>query len=340
MDTNKEHPRFGLEFPLSQSFVMSALVQPFLPAMTPEQASQLQMKKTSWKSIRKFIKALDKQKILKSKDRDGNEIVVQDIDFNDEAIVSFKPYKLPKKDLAEGTGSGRAEKSMAPATGSDDTLGQELKVISLYKPKDHLSPIFERTEGSSKSIRTAADIRSIVTSYVEGEGLISETNKRLVKLNPFLANAVFSGDSPLDREVLAKGSVPREVLIEHVISQCAAYHNIVRTSGPESSSDKPKAGLPPKIHIQLETRSGNKAVTKVSGVEAYFISPQPLADELRKICACSTSVERQAGSSPKSPVMEILLQGTQEGAVAKALERRGVKSQWVEVVNKLKGKRK
>jgi len=78
----------------------------------------------------------------------------------------------------------------------------------------------------------------------------------------------------------------------------------------------------------------------VSGVEAYFISPQPLADELRKACAGSTSVDQRVGSSPKNPVMEIMVQGPQAEAVVKALERRGVNKAWVEVTDKTKGKKK
>ena len=70
----------------------------------------LHIKKTSWKNAKKYIKALDKQKILKSKDRDGGETVVLDIDFDHSSIESFIPYQLPKKDTASaeigGTGEG------------------------------------------------------------------------------------------------------------------------------------------------------------------------------------------------------------------------------------------
>ncbi|KAK5141775.1 hypothetical protein LTR04_002468, partial [Oleoguttula sp. CCFEE 6159] len=100
---NKDLPTHGLRFPLSQSFVMSNLVQPFLPAFTPSQSNSLQIKKTSWKNIKKFLKSLDKEKVLRCKDRDGNEVVVQDIDFTDRAVVDFVPYRLPKKETAAGT---------------------------------------------------------------------------------------------------------------------------------------------------------------------------------------------------------------------------------------------
>ena len=115
------------------------------------------------------------------------------------------------------------------------------------------------------------------------------------------------------------------------------------SSAAGAASMKPRSGSPPNINITLETRSGNKTVTKVSGLENYFIAPQPLADELRKTCASSTSVEKLVGASPKTlkvPVMELMVQGPQQAVVLRALEKRGVKKQWVDVVDKTKGKKK
>lgn len=103
---------------------------------------------------------------------------------------------------------------------------------------------------------------------------------------------------------------------------------------------KPKAGSAPDIQIILETRSGNKTVTKVSGLETYHINPQPLADELQKSCASSTTVNQVVGSSPKNPLMEVMVQGPQSQAVIKALEKRGVNRQWISINDKTKGKKR
>ena len=140
-----------------------------------------------------------------------------------------------------------------------------------------------------------------------------------------------------DKEVQAKGTVPRDALVERITSASSVFHTIMRhpssssststsSSTSSSSTTKPKPGSPPKVLITLETRGGNKTVTKISGVEAYHISPQLLADELRKTCAGSTSVEQMHGSSPRNPVMEIMVQGPQREEVVRALGRRGAVS--------------
>ncbi|KAF2084404.1 hypothetical protein K490DRAFT_68868 [Saccharata proteae CBS 121410] len=339
--SNPSAPNYGLDFPLSQSFVMANLVQPFLPAFSPRQSSSLHIKKSSHKNIKKFIKSLDKDKLVKCKDRDGNEVVILDVDFEDQKIVSFKPYRLPKKETSAGTSLGRGERATTaalPSEGSDPSLGQKLKKVDLYKAKERLSPLFGPSGSDHRAFYTAAELRPIVTAYIEAEKLVSPANKRLVSLNPIIANAVFDGSARIDKEVLAKGSVPRDALIDRVISNCAAYHAILRND-ENLASVKPKAGSAPKVTITLETRTGNKMVTKTSGVEAYGIRAETLADELRKACASSTSVERAQGSSPKNPIMEVMVQGPQKDVIFKALEKRGINRNWVEVVDKTKKKK-
>ncbi|KAL9104884.1 MAG: hypothetical protein Q9163_000201 [Psora crenata] len=334
----KDEQHHGLSFPIPQSLVISNLVLPYLPIHTPAQAAALQIKKTSWKSAKKFIKALDKQKVLKSKDRDGGECVVLDIDFDNPAVTGFVPYKLPRKDTTGAESGGGGKAVSADGISADTSIGQRLQRINLYRPKEALSPIFETTKASVKGLYLPGELRPIITAYVESENLISATNRRLVNLNPVLANAVFGGNSSLDREVIAKGTVPRDALFDRILQSCSPFWAILRNDETRESV-KAKAGHAPAIHIILETRRNSKTVTKVSGVEAFFINPHSLAEELQKSCASSTSVSQLIGSSPRSPVQEIMVQGPQKDAVVKALEKRGVVKQWVEVLDKTKGKK-
>lgn len=284
---------------------------------------------------------MDKEKLLRSKDRNGGETVVMDINFEDRSITDFIPYKLPKKDTTSPDSSGgiASKDPTGNNPSNDDSIGQTLKQLILFRPKDKLAPVFAASSSSTKTLYLSSELRPIITTYIESEGLVSLTNRRLVTLNPILANAVFDTPSATDCEVLAKGTVPRDALIDRILASCGPFHTILRNGDPPASA-KPKAGAPPKITILLETRSGNKTVTKVSGVEAFYINPHRLAEELQKACASSTSVAQLVGSSPKNPVMEVLVQGPQREVVCKALERRGVQRGWVEVVDKTKGRKR
>ena len=196
----------------------------------------------------------------------------------------------------------------------------------------------QASKADPRGLYSPQELKQFLTTYIETEKLIDPKNKRLIRLTPHLADALL-GTSAADNAALSSGTIPRDALAERMVSATSPFHAILRGSDTLTSC-KPRAGAPPKITITLETRSGNKTVTKVHGLEAYFIAPVPLAEELRKVCAGSTGVERLQGSSPKSPVMEVMVQGPQKDAVLRCLEKRGVLKGWVEILDKTKGKRK
>jgi translation initiation factor 2D len=324
-----------MNFPLNQSFIMSGLIQPFLPAFTKSDSDALQFKKTSWKNIKKFIKSLGQDRLVLVKEG-KDESVILDIDFEDIRFKEFVPYRIPQKENQSSTAPTNS--SSSSAIPSDSSVGQKLNIVVLYKAREKHSDLFEASD--RQRYYTAAELRNIVSSYVEREQLVSQDNRRMVSLNPFIANNFVDGSNPNDKLFLHRGFIPRDTLAEHILSRCSPYHLISRGASMPDENQKPKAGQPPKIIITLETRSGNKTVTKVSGLEAYYILPQPLADELRKLCAGSTSVEKMTGSSDKNPVMEVMVQGPQKDTVLKALEKRGVDTKWVDIVDKTKKKKK
>ncbi|KAF2818488.1 RNA binding protein-like protein Ligatin/Tma64 [Ophiobolus disseminans] len=334
MEHNKDLPSYGLDFPLSQSHVMSQLVQPFLPTYTPARTASLQIKKSSWKNIRKFIRHLDKQHIARCKDRDGHEVVILDIDFKDRQLEAFVPYRLPKKDAP--TAASANSKAATPS--AESSAGQKLRLVSLLRPKEKLAPILHASKADPRGLYTPAELKQLLVAYVDAENLVDSKNRRLVKINPQIADALL-GSSAADNAALSSGTMARDALAERMVAASSPFHAILRNDA-DIADTKPKAGAPPKITITLETRSGNKTVSKVHGLEPYYILPQPLADELRKTCAGSTSVDKMQGSSPKNPVMEVMIQGPQKDAIIKALEKRGVHRNWVEVVDKTKGKKK
>lgn len=278
---------------------------------------------------------------MKMKDRDGGECVILEIDWDHPQVTSFIPYDLPKKDTpgADSGGGGGGKAIAAGSSPNDSSVGQRLKLLNLLRPKNQLAPILEASDADVKGLYLPSELRPIIMAYIESENLISDTNKRLVKIDPVLANAVFDDSTALDREVLAKGCVPRDALIDRITQICSPFWALLRNDETRQEV-KAKFGNVPKIHITLETRSGNKTVTKLSGVEIFHINPQPLAEELQKACAGSSSVNQLVGSSPKNPIQEIMVQGPQKDTVVKALEKRGVHKQWIEVLDKTKGKKK
>lgn len=145
--SNPDQPKHGINFPVSQSSVMSNLVLPFLPAFTPKQTEALQIKRTSWKNIRKFIKFLEKQQLVLVKERPGNEVDIWDIDFEDATFKDFQPYKLPKKETTSSSTTGSAGVT-DPGVSGDDAIGQRLKVVQLFQPERGVLTIFKNSSSA------------------------------------------------------------------------------------------------------------------------------------------------------------------------------------------------
>lgn len=342
---NPSATNHGLTLPVSPSILISSLITPYLPVYSAQQAQFYNIKKTSWKNVKKFIKHLDKMQLVKAKDRSGGETYVWDVDFNDHRVERFVPYKLPSKSALDSASKPAPSEGKKPVEsgGTDPSVGQTLTVQTLYRPTGKLTPTIFPSLGASdpQNYYKYTDVSSQLDKYLQSQDppIISKENRRIINLNPFLANTIFSSGSPEDQGTLKRRMVTRDGLLKRIIedpSFLQPYYAILK-QGQTLADVKPKAGATPKAHVTLEKRTGSKTITKVSNLEIFGIIPSLLAEELQKKCASSTSVA-QATGAPRG-VMEVLVQGDQRKAVDTALVRRGLKSQWVDVVDKTKKKK-
>lgn len=321
--------------------LIANMITPYLPVYSAQQAQFYNIKKTSWKNVKKFIKHLDKMQLVKSKDRSGQETYIWDVDFDDHRVQRFVPYRLPSKSALESSPS--ESKKPAATGGADPSVGQTLNVQTLYRPTQKLTPdIFPALSTTSpKNYYKYSDVSTHLDQYVQSQNppLVSSDNRRIINLNPYLANTIFTSSSSEDLGALKRGMVTRDGLLKRVIEDHAFLqpHYAILKPGQTLADVKPKAGATPKAVITLEKRTGSKTVTKVSNLEVFGIVPTLLAEELQKKCASSTSVAQAVGA-PKG-VMEVLIQGDQRKVLDTALTRRGLKSQWIDVVDKTKKKK-
>ncbi|KAJ5753026.1 hypothetical protein N7520_009943 [Penicillium odoratum] len=337
---NPDAPNHNLALPISPSMLVANMITPYLPIYSPQQTQFYNIKKTSWKNVKKFIKHLDKMQLVKSKDRSGQETYIWDVDFDDHHVQRFVPYRLPSKSVLE---SASESKKPVATGGADPSVGQTLNVQTLYRPTQKLTPdIFPALSTTSpKNYYKYSEVSSHLDQYVQSQNppLVSSDNRRIINLNPYLANTIFSSSSSEDLGALKRKMVTRDGLLKRIIEDhvfLQPYYAILKP-GQTLADVKPKAGASPKAVITLEKRTGSKTVTKITNLEVFGIIPSLLAEELQKKCASSTSVTQAVGA-PKG-VMEVLVQGDQRKILDTALTRRGLKSQWIDVVDKTKKKK-
>jgi translation initiation factor 2D len=109
-----------ISLPLSSSTLISSHLNPFLP----EAYAPYNFKKTSWKKAATFLKkCLEKEGVIKTKDR-GGETVVLSINWNHKLISEFEPYHISNKTTDKsGTKKGHSL-----------TTSPQIQVHELFKP--------------------------------------------------------------------------------------------------------------------------------------------------------------------------------------------------------------
>ncbi|KAF3917170.1 Ligatin [Dactylellina cionopaga] len=325
----------ALNFPLQSSYVLANLIIPKLPSPNPNYSIQ----KTSWKKIQKMLKQMDKEELLKIKER-GGDVVVYAVNWDCNKLTSFTPYPIivprQRKKKAEDNGEGTSSSSSAPSA---------IKVVELYKalPKK-LDAIYNASGTSSKSFYTASQLRETLYKYFASpdpkdpsETLVSATNARMVKINPILADLLLDDSRPADAKLLQVGQATRDLLAEKFVKAHQQYYRIISPSGEES---KPRAGQPPKVVLTLESRQGKKTVTRVKGMEVFGVDVGKFMDELKAVAASSvTKAAVEGGGKAAEGMVEVMVQGDKSAEVERLLLKAGVRKMDLMVDNKLKKKK-
>lgn len=229
-------PHYGLDFPIQPSFLISNLVQPHLRFQTQHYS----IKKTTWKNVKKFIKHLDKQALVKSKDRNGGETVILDIDFNNQQITSFTPYRLPKP---KPHAISDADQPGSSSTNADPSLTQSLTLLTLYRASPKLVPSLLP---SKSNYYTSHEITSFLKTYITNNPSLTDpttlTSKRYLNLDPFLSNTILSSTNPADAQPLAMGEIARDVLQKRLLDDstlCIPHWLLLRNPEPTSAFSTP-----------------------------------------------------------------------------------------------------
>lgn len=298
------------DLPMPGSTLWSNHVLPCRPSNVT-----LDIKKSSHKKLSKWLQAKASVGLIAVKeDKHKKEVVLFSVNRNHPDYLSFKPEirKVEKSDQVgdRATSENRSQKM--------------LEVTEIYKPSVHVNPIFASVGADGGRLYSASEASEIVFKYVEKENLVKPTNKSIVVLDPTLCDALFKG-------AIKKGSAyPTEIhkkdLGSAFIGRMQAHHVVTR--GTDSVVRK---GAIKTIQIMTERRQGNKKVTRVSGTETFLIDAEPLASELQKKFACSTSVAELPGKKGQ----EVLIQGGVIDDVAKHLVGQyGIPKRYIEVLDK------
>jgi len=279
---------------------------------------QIQMKKTSWKKSAKFLKAMEKQGLLKLKGK-GDDLTVVSIASkeNNDELKNFVPYKV-KKSKPQGA---------KPVSKTNDNT--TLIAHKFYKPNTPLKPIFTDLNIVSANMFTANEVKEILNKYIAKHGLVHEKNKKFVLMDDNLSN-IIPGDKMQGRDKL----------LTPFLNKFTEYYQLENPKLPleDQLHQVPVRGQVPQVKIITETKIGRKVVTRTFNFEAFGINAETLASELRTKCSGSSTI----GQNVQNPKLtEVTVQGPHSKIVIELLTKKyGLSPTWISFDDKSKPKKK
>ncbi|BEI93373.1 uncharacterized protein CcaverHIS019_0510010 [Cutaneotrichosporon cavernicola] len=297
--------------PLPASQLYSSHILPNRPAYIPAaRRDDVVIGRSEWKKLAKWMKEVAKDGVIKTKETKG-EVVVTSYDPKHPAIDGHAAYKTISEDEAKAARrAAREEEAAAPP--------KTLDIQELWRPAGSSAAFWAACGVEKGSLNQPSSIKPLFDAYVEKNGLEDKEHRRLVALDKPLASAVGAKEG----QALVRDEALRRLR--------AGLGWVVSIAG-----NVKKGALNP-ITIQVKTRQGRKQVTLVAGLEGFAIDPDDFAEDLRRRCAGSTSVQPLTGASPKLNLKEVMVQGAQGKAVTEALVERGVPRRWIKDEGKKK----
>uniref|UniRef100_A0A8C8S7Y6 Eukaryotic translation initiation factor 2D n=1 Tax=Pelusios castaneus TaxID=367368 RepID=A0A8C8S7Y6_9SAUR len=258
---------------------------------------QLDIKKSSYKKLSKFLQYMQQQKIVQVKELNKGVESIVDVDWKHSDIKSFVvPETLSVASAAQESKSRDGEQ-----------LYHAPEIIPLYGVSAKMAPLFQESGHKKGSILSSSDVRNIITSYVKTNELVDETNKNFVKVNPILCDCLLDKS---EQDEIAK--LKWDDLLGRCLERLQPYHQVT-FFGHEPIVKK---GTLDPIDISIAQRSSNKKVTIIKNLELYGLDPELIASSLQQRVQASGTIHSLPGAKDR---VQVQIQGNQINHLAKLL---------------------
>lgn len=281
-----------IEFPILVSSFYAKYMQ-------PNSSVSLDVKKSSYKKISKFLDSMQKKSLVEVKELSKGVQSIISINVDHPEIQKFRVIKFEKETAEEG-------EVPAPKGNKFHTKPFE-SITELYAVSGNVAPLFKMMKANKGDVFSAGEVRQLITTYVKTHQLVDPDSKTHV-----LPDAV------LTQCVLGQTSAPGPVTWSHLHETCLLRMSPVYRL--QLAGEKPllRRGAVPCIEISTAIRSGNKKVTHVLNLPVFGIDPHEFAHRCQVGVGASTSVGDAAHRT--SGTVQLMVQGNQVRFVGQLLQ--------------------
>ncbi|OWZ05045.1 Ligatin [Phytophthora megakarya] len=273
----------------------------------------LNIKHSSFKKLSVFLKAMATHGLLAVDDNDGVQSITA-ISRRHPDVLSHEPYQTDEEaQQEEHVAANKAAGLPAFVPGQyvpevEESIGLSPALKTLLR-----SILPNASAGQPlQKYWTSVEIRDLVTQYIESQGLVDAANKKFVRLNGSLTDALYGKKAPV-------GGYPdrlaRPEILTLLLAKCTRYHRIKLF--PTHAAKFHGGGLRQiSIHAEKLKRRNNTTVTCIAFYQQFGIDGATFAKEAQKKWGCSAAVQT---SEDKSKGEEIQVHGQMANEVLEYL---------------------
>ncbi|XP_063811240.1 eukaryotic translation initiation factor 2D [Pseudophryne corroboree] len=269
----------------------STFLRNYLFSCCPE-GQQVDIKKSSYKKLSKFLQAMQQRKILQVKELSKGVESIVEVDWKHPDIRAFvapAPVLLPS------------------ATAEGEHLYQPPEIVSLYGISTKMTPLFQESGHRKGDLLTQTDVRSVIITYVKINELVHPDNKNFVTVNPIICDCL------LDK------SEQNDILLlkwDDLVTRCLErMQHSYQVTFPGCSPVIRKGYIEP-IDISVAQRASNKKITMIKNLELYGLDPTLVASLLQQRVQASATLIVLPGTKDR---VQVQIQGNQVSQTGKLL---------------------
>ncbi|CDZ98176.1 Filamentous baseplate protein Ligatin, contains PUA domain [Phaffia rhodozyma] len=310
----KENPPPPGTFPIASSTFYEKHLLPNRPVWAP--SSQAIVQKSTFKKVSKWVKAMEKESLLKTKSQKDQDLILS-VDVNHAAVSTFAPHRTTGELEAREKKKAATAAIPGPGGSSGTTQAGTMTVKELFRPAGKNVAFWTKREISSSQTLTYPEIKTHVLDYITIANLTHPVQQAFVNLDETLAQACLKKGEKVD-------FMKKVDVVDRIRDGMTALSSLGEDGALKAGSLRP-------VLITKKKRA-NKHITLISGLETFSIEPKTFSESLKKLCAGSTSVSPLQSASPKATLSEVMVQGTHDKLIVDLLIELGVPRKWTKVV--------
>lgn len=266
--------------------------------MQPNSQRPLDVKKSAYKKISKFLEKMQKDGLVEVKELSKGVQSIVSVKLDHPEIRSYRVQQICRDESPES----EQESFGGPRSRRIERI-EELYIVS-----GNVSAVFKALKLAKGTPLSAQEVRKHLTQYVKMKQLQDTNSKTQVQLDPVLASCLTNKSEGLVE------SLRWDELHQRCLQRMSPGHVVLFKGEPPVV----KKGAVPSVELTTATRSGNKKITMVLNLPVFGIDPVEFAHLCQVGVAASTSV----GEAPNRPpgTSQVMVQGNQIRFIGKLLQ--------------------